>query len=223
MKLSRVGSGGWLTLIGGGEFSFGETLTADKAWVEKLEAGPVGFLPTASGSTDYGIHFKEYMTSTFDRDVRTIPIYRPRDARRSKNLERIEECAAVYIGGGITDQLIETLIDSPALETLARKLGSGGAVIAISAAAQALGVAARGLVGQSELAGFGWLAGAAVEPNFDPGHDRRLRQIMENPAVQLGLGLPAGSAVLMGPENEHQFVGTSFLLEDADGDYKVCE
>jgi len=221
MTFSRVGNEGWLTLIGGGEFSFGETLAADKEWVGKLGPGPIGFLPTASGSTDYGIHFTEYMAQTFDREVRTIPIYRPRDARRAKNLERLEETAAIYIGGGVSDHLIETLGDSPALESLARTLGSGGSVVAIAAAAQALGVLTRGLVGHRELSGFGWLSNGVVEPNFDPGHDRRLRQMMGSAIVQWGLGLPAGSAVLMGPSDQCEFVGKSFLLEDADGDYKI--
>jgi cyanophycinase-like exopeptidase len=221
MTLARVGNKGWLTLIGGGEFSFGETLAADKEWVEKLRPGPIGFLPTASGSTDYGIHFTEYMAETFNREVRTIPVYRPRDARRAKNMERLEESAAIYIGGGVSDHLIETLEDSPALETMARFLGSGGSVIAIAAAAQAFGTLARGMTGHRELTGFGWLPSGVVEANFDPAHDRRLRQMMGNSMVQWGLGLPAGSAVLMGPSDQYEFVGKSFLLGEADGDYKV--
>jgi cyanophycinase-like exopeptidase len=223
MTLARVGNEGWLALIGGGEFSFGETLAADQAWVESLAPGPIGFLPTASGSTDYGGHFKEYMAETFDREVRTIPIYRPRDARRVKNLKRLEESVAVYVGGGVSDQLVETLQDSPALECLARILGSGGTVVAIAAAAQAFGVLVRGLMGPRELPGFGWLANGVVEPNFDPAHDRRLRQLMGHSSAPWGLGIPAGSAVILGPAKNNKFVGTSFYLKDADADYDVFE
>lgn len=223
MTLARVGNEGCLALIGGGEFSFGETLAADKAWVENLAPGSIGFLPTASGSTDYGVHFKEYMAKTFEREVRVIPIYRARDARRAKNLQRLEESAAVYVGGGVSDQLIETLEDSPALESLARNLASGGAIVAIAAAAQAFGVLVRGLIGQRELPGFGWLVNGVVEPNFDPAHDRRLRQLMGHPSAHWGLGIPAGSGVILGPSNRNVFVGTSFFLNDADGDYDVFE
>ena len=35
VPLARPPGGGWLALLGGGEFSFGETLDADQAWVEK--------------------------------------------------------------------------------------------------------------------------------------------------------------------------------------------
>ncbi|MEJ2085803.1 MAG: Type 1 glutamine amidotransferase-like domain-containing protein [Acidobacteriota bacterium] len=221
MTLERIGSQGCLALIGGGEFSFGETLLADRAWLEDLTPGPIGFLPTASGSTDYGTHFEQYLAETFDREVRTIPIYRSRDARRTKNLERLEECVAVYIGGGVADQLIETLADSPALETLARLLGEGRTIIAIAAAAQALGAVARSLRGSNDLVGLGWLTSGVVEPNFDPGHDRRLRQMMSVTGVRWGLGLPAGSALLMGPSNQNKFVGTTFVLQDADGDFEI--
>jgi len=221
MTIQRLGSQGCLTLIGGGEFSFGETLVADRAWLEESAPGPIGFLPTASGSTDYGAHFEQYLGETFDREVRTIPIYRSRDARRSKNLQRIEDCAAVYMGGGIADQLIETLADSPALETLGRLLGEGRTVVAIAAAAQALGILARSLRGRTDLVGLGWLPSGVVEPNFDPAHDRRLRQLMSASGVQWGLGLPAGSAVLMGPSKQNVFVGTAFVLEDADGDFEI--
>lgn len=57
----RVEGDGWLALIGGGEFSFGETLAADQAWLAKTAPGPVGFLPTASGSADYPRHFTDYL------------------------------------------------------------------------------------------------------------------------------------------------------------------
>ena len=45
VPFTRPPGGGWLCLLGGGEFSFGETLDADHAWVEKTPAGTIGFLP----------------------------------------------------------------------------------------------------------------------------------------------------------------------------------
>lgn len=221
MPMRRVAGNGWLVLVGGGEFSFSETLAADRAWVERAPAGPVGFLPTASGSTDYGQHFAEYMGGTFGREVETVPVFRPRDARRGKNLERIGRCAAVYLGGGVTDHLLETLAGSPAAEALGGRLAAGGVVVAIAAAAQACGTLARSLFGGQTLPGLGWLPGGVVEPNFNPAHDRRLRRLMAERGIEWGLGLPAGSAVLLGPQGQVEQVGTTFLLEDAEGDYMV--
>lgn len=219
--VKRIPGQGWLVLIGGGEFSFGDTLEIDQAWLQRTGDGPVGFLPTASGSADYYHHFAEYLDERFNRQVELIPVYRGRDAKRQKNLERVDECSAIYIGGGVADELLSTLSDTPIQEALGRKLGSGGVVVAIAAAAQALGQVARSLFGGSSLPGMGWLPAGVVEPNFDPGHDRRLRQMMTAPGVTWGVGLPASSAMLLGPESQADFIGTSFLLEDPEGDFRV--
>ena len=218
VRPSRIPGAGWIALLGGGEFSFGETEAADRAWLSKTPPGMVGFLPAASGSTEYGGHFAGYLRRTFDRDAETIPIYRARDARRRKNCERLGECAAVYLGGGVTSHLLDALRASPALDALVEKLGEGGTVVAIAAAASSLGEVARDLFGGGSIAGLGWLTGGVVEPNFDPSHDRRLRRLLEHPEVRWGLGLPAGSAVLLGPGGEVEVVGKVFSLACADAD-----
>ncbi len=208
--------------MGGGEFTFEETLDADAAWLDKAPPGPVGFLPAASGSVDYGEHFARYLEEVFEREVVTLPIYRARDGRRGKNLERIEECAAVYLGGGVADHLLDAVADAPAAEALVAKLASGGVVVAIAAAAQALGVAARSIRPGETVPGLGWLPGGVVEPNFDPDHDRRLRRLLQAPGATWGLGLAAGSCLLLGPpageERATELVGEAWTLDDPEGE-----
>jgi cyanophycinase-like exopeptidase len=214
----RVPGAGWLALLGGGEFSFGETLAADEAWLARTGEGPVGFVPAASGSVDYGHHFADYLEGEHGRVVETVPIYRPRDARRGKNLERLAECAAVYLGGGAPDHLLEALAGSPALEIVAERLRQGGVVVAIAAAAQALGRVARSVRVGRFVDGFGWLPGGVVEPNFDPAHARRLRQMLAQPGVAWGLGIPSGAAVLLGPDDAVEVVGTAFAVAGPEGE-----
>ena len=216
-------SRGWLALIGGGEFSFEETLDAEEAWVEKLPPGPVGFIPAASGSNDYPRHFAEYMEEAFGREVEIIPIYRSRDGRRGRNSERIRDVAAVYLGGGVPDHLLEAIEDTPAAEALARKILDGGIVVAIAAAAQCAGRFARSIFRGDLIPGFGWVPDGVVEPNFDPAHDRRLRKMLAGAGVRFGLGLPSSSAVLIGPEGRVEVVGTAFRIEGAEGDIEVLE
>lgn len=220
--MRRLPGSGLLVLLGGGEFSFGETEELDRAWLAKAPEGPIGFLPTASGSVDYGRHFAGYLKEAFGREVETIPVYRHKDAVRGKNAERIAQVAALYIGGGVTDHLLEVLPGTPVGEALTAKITNGGVVVAMSAAAQAAGKVVRSLQTRTLMAGLGWLPDGAVEPNFDPDHDRRLRQLMTAPGVSWGLGLPAESAVLLGPA-EPEIVGTAFLLRTAEGDYEVLE
>ena len=126
--LERVAGEGWLALLGGGEFTFDETLGADRAWLAKAAPGPIGFIPAASGSADYGRHLATYFGETFGREVEVIPIYRPRDGRRGRNAERILACPAVYLGGGVADHLLDALLGTPAYEALVRKLREGGVV-----------------------------------------------------------------------------------------------
>ena len=209
---------GWLALLGGGEFTFGETEEADRAWLERCPAGPIGFLPAASGSIDYGKHFTTYMKEAFAREVEIVPIYRDRDARRVRNCERIRACAAIYLGGGVADHLIEALAGSPALAALEAKLADGGLVVAIAAAAQACGAEVRSVFGGRLVPGLGLLPGAVIETNFDPGHDRRLRKLLEGTAGRFGLGIPAEGALLLGPEGTFEAVGTVFRLAGLDAD-----
>jgi len=51
-----------LVLIGGGEFSFGETREIDEQLIARLPADNkrIAFLPTASGSAEYATHLGNY-------------------------------------------------------------------------------------------------------------------------------------------------------------------
>lgn len=221
--LRRIPGDGWLALLGGGELTFGETFDADEAWVAKAAPGPVGFIPAASGSDDYARHFGEYLKEELEREVELIPVYRGRDARRGRNAERIAAVSAVYLGGGVADHLLDALSGSPAAEALTRKLQTGGVVVAIAAAAQAAGRVVRSIAPGRVIPGFGWLPEGVVEPNFDPGHDRRLRKLLEQEGVRWGLGIPPESAVLLGPDGVVEVVGTAFYVEGPAGEMEVLE
>jgi cyanophycinase-like exopeptidase len=213
-----VTANGWLCLLGGGEFSFGETEEADRAWLEKTPRGIVGFVPAASGSADYGRHFAEYLGQSHGREVEVIPIYRDRDARRGRNLERLGQAAAVYLGGGVPDHLLDAIAGSPAAEALAAKLAGGGVVVAIAAAAQACGATVRSVFGGRALTGLSLLPDAVVETNFDPGHDRRLRQALAASPGTRGIGIASGAALLVESGGRFEGVGDIFTLAGADSD-----
>lgn len=217
VTIPRRAGKGWLVLIGGGEFSFEETEAADAAWLKKTsqQDGTVGFIPTASGSTDYGNHFAIYLDEYFNRLVETVPIYRARDARRGRNAQRVDCADDLYLGGGVSDHLLEALNGTPCLEAIEKKLDEGAAVVAIAASAQALGQVVRSLFGKRLLDGLGWLPGVAVDTNFDPSHLRRLRQLVARKDVALGVGLAAGAALLLGPDGEQEIVGDVYVLPNA--------
>ena len=221
--IQRIAGQGWLALLGGGEFSYGETFDADEVWLAKTAPGPVGFIPDASGSNDYPRHFGEYRADELEREMEIIPIYRSRDSRRGRNAERIAAVPAVYLGGGVADHLLDALAGSPAAEALTRKIQTGGMVVAIAAAAQAAGRIARSIAPGQTIPGFGWLPEGVVEPNFDPGHDRRLRKLLELPGIRWGLGIPPDSAVLLGPDGAVEVIGSAFYVEGPAGEMAVLE
>lgn len=223
MRGLRIPGQGWLALLGGGEFSFGETFDADEAWLAKTAPGPIGFIPAASGSNDYPRHFGEYLSDELQRELEVIPIYRSRDSRRGRNAERIAAVPAVYLGGGVADHLLDALAGSPAAEALTRRIETGGMVVAIAAAAQAAGRVARSIAPGQTIPGLGWLPEGVVEPNFDPGHDRRLRKLLELPGIRWGLGIPPESAVLLGPDGVVEVVGSAFYVEGPNGEMEVLE
>ncbi|HET7710566.1 MAG TPA: Type 1 glutamine amidotransferase-like domain-containing protein, partial [Thermoanaerobaculia bacterium] len=127
-----------LVLIGGGEFSFGETEEVDRFLISRLPAGNqrVAFLPTASGSNEYATHLgNHFRRLNAEVETANVPIYRGRDVRRRRSLEQIERAGLIYIGGGVTNNLIGVLRETPAEEALRRAAANGAIIAAIGAAA----------------------------------------------------------------------------------------
>jgi peptidase E len=199
-----------LALIGGGEFSFGQTREIDELLLQELPADrrTVAFLPTASGSAEYAQHLGAYFRR-IDPSVETInvPIYRGRDNRRQKNLALIASAGMIYLGGGVTNNLLAALRDSPAEEAL-REAAAGGAIVAaIGAAASSFGIHTRDMRGGGPLPGLGWLPHAIVETGFEPENDTTLRRFMSLPDVQIGVGIPVGNALMIRADGSAEIAG----------------
>lgn len=199
-----------LVLIGGGEFSFGETREIDQFLLSHMPADrrTVAFLPTASGSAEYAAHIGKYFHE-LDPSVETInvPVYRGRDSRRQKNLATLTGAGMVYLGGGVTNNLLETIRESPT-EVALRDAAAGGTVVAaIGAAASCFGAWAREMRGGTALPAFGWLANTVIDTAFDPSNDTTLRRLMSLEGVTLGLGIPPKTAIAISADGSTQIVG----------------
>jgi cyanophycinase-like exopeptidase len=200
-----------LVLIGGGEFSFGETREIDQLLLSRMPADrrTVAFLPTASGSAEYAAHFGAYLHGLDPTvTVVNVPIYRGRDSRRQKSLTAILNAGLVYLGGGVTNNLAPVLRESAA-ELAMRDAASNGVVIAaIGAAASCFGTHARDMRGNSSaIAALGWLANTVIDTAFDPQNDTALRRLMSLPDVKLGLGIPPKTALVIGRDGSTEIVG----------------
>lgn len=204
-------AGGWTVLIGGGEFSFGDTEEIDRFLVAKMPSDKrnVAFLPTASGSPEYAEHFGRYLSGIRDDlVVENVPIYRPRDARRAKNLRKLIEAGMVYIGGGVTNRMIETMRLQPVVEALREAVARGTVLAAIGAAASALGIATRDIERPAaSLPGLGIVDRAVIETGFSPNDDTMLRRLMSLPEAAVGIGIPPASAIAIGPDHRAEILG----------------
>src|SRR6266550_1772026 len=171
-----------LVLIGGGEFSFGETREIDELLLRAMPADrrTVAFIPAASGSAEYATHLGAYFKQ-IDASIETVnvPIYRPRDARRQKNLDQLLAAGMIYLGGGVTNNLLAAIHES-ATDIALRDAAANGAVIAaIGAAAACFGTHARDMRGvTAALPALGWLADTLIDTAFDPQNDTALRRLM---------------------------------------------
>jgi cyanophycinase-like exopeptidase len=203
-----------LVLIGGGEFSFGETREIDEFLLSRLprDRRRIAFLPTASGSPEYAQHIGRYFHE-IDGSVETInvPVYRGRDNRRQKNLDLILGAGMIYIGGGVTNNLLATLRESPA-ELAIREAASNGAVVAaIGAAASSFGTHARDMRTGGALEGLGWLRATVIDSAFDPASDTALRRLMSLPDVEIGIGIPPRTALVVEGDGSTRVVGAGSI------------
>jgi cyanophycinase-like exopeptidase len=188
-----------LVLIGGGEFSFGETREIDEFLVRRMppDRKTIAFLPTASASAEYAVHLGKYFKQ-IDPQIETInvPIYRGRDSRRQKNLNQLLAAGMIYVGGGVTNNLLATLRESPAEMALRHAAANGAVIAAIGAGAASFGTQTRDMRSSaSALPALGWLQNTVVETGFDPQDDTMLRRLMSIPDVRAGIGIPPGTAV----------------------------
>ncbi len=211
LQIPGAPTSGWLVLIGGGEFSFGETREFDEFLLSKLPADnrTIAFVPVASGSNEYATHFGTYLRGIDPSvEVSNVPIYRPRDARRVKNLDRLESAGLVYIGAGVTNKVVESLRNSPVVESLGRVLAAGKTVAAIGAAAAAMGVATHDIERPGGwLPGLNMVPGAVIETGFEASNDTPLRRLMSLPDVTLGIAIPRDAAIAVAPNRSVTILG----------------
>ncbi|MGH9456776.1 MAG: Type 1 glutamine amidotransferase-like domain-containing protein [Thermoanaerobaculia bacterium] len=211
LTLPGTPTDGWLVLIGGGEFSFGETEEFDRFLIGKMPADRrrIAFIPTASGSPDYARHLGSYF-ATLDPSLETVnvPVYRSRDVKRGKNLETIRTAGLVYVGGGVTNLLAETLRASPAEEAMREALARGAVVAGIGAGAACFGAWTLDVRRPgAPLPGFGWIPGAAIETAFDPSSGESLARLMSLGDVLVGLGIPSNAALAVAPDRTATILG----------------
>jgi cyanophycinase-like exopeptidase len=200
---------GWLILTGGGELE--DVADIHRAAIEAMsDESPAVFVPTASKLPDEGRGRGQIVTEQIQElggpTGYVAPIFSRTDAGDPKNVRRVTQAGLVYLGGGQAHKLIETLNGTPTLDALAAVYEAGAVVIAEGEAACALG--AWGLCAEGNtIAGWSWLPDVLICPSFDG--SAVLREAIKAKPECLGLGIPQGVALALGPENQVRTLSAS--------------
>lgn len=206
----RTGAG-WLILAGGGRWQTGETGSVDAAalgWAD-LDC-PIVVLLTAGGSSAEGEALLEYYGEMGGPSGYILPIHTRADAQRTESYQLLAGAGLIYISDGPDlIGLIQTLHESPALAGLECAFDNGASIVGMGSGAVALGawVASQDATGQG-VAGWGWLPGVIVEPHFTGTESSdRLRSLLNTHPNCLGLGIPDGTALALGPNGRVETLG----------------
>lgn len=194
---------GWLVLAGGGEWQEGETGEIDAAalgWSDLHR--PVAVLPTAGTSTAEGEALLDYYAELGGPSGCLVPILDASSAHEAENYQLLRESGLIYIADGPDPVgLVRILRQSPALEAIALAFEEGATVLGVGAGAAALGAwIAADSAEQDGERGWGWLPHVVVAPHFTGAKSTgRLRSLLDAHPQCLGLGVPDGVALGLGP------------------------
>ena len=196
---------GWLVLVGGGNLD--ETADIARAAIEAMsDESPAVFVPTASATPEAGRDEGARVVAQIEEmggpAGYVAPIFTRTDATDPKNTRRLMNAGLVYLGDGLARRLVEMLADTPTFDALAAAYRAGAVIVAAGQAASALGVWCMGVRDADLLRGWGWLPDAIICPSFGDAAAPALRAALKLQPECLGLGIPRGVALALGPENQ---------------------
>lgn len=197
---------GWLVLVGGGAWARGDTQWIDVAALSVADPGrQVVFVP-AAGCRD-GAELLAYYEDLGALPGVVAPIYTPEDAARPEVRRLLTQAGLIYLGDGDSRKLIDALAGSEALDGMAAAFRRGAVIVAVGAGAVALAAWGRASLRQAQsgidtpVAGWGWLAGAVIEPHFQGESSAlRLREMVARTNARYGLGIPERTALALAPD-----------------------
>jgi cyanophycinase-like exopeptidase len=214
---------GWIILGGGGELE--DIVDIHRAAIKAMsDEAPVVYVPAASARPDAGRERGQLVVEQIEELGGPVgfvaPIFTRADAGDPKNVRRLTQAGLVYLGDGSAQKLVETLAASggavssgaahntAAIEALAAAFAVGAVILAEGEAACALGAWGLGADGVIR-AGWDWLPDTLIRPSFDDSAAAALREAIKSRPECLGLGIPPGVALALGPENQVQTLSAS--------------
>ena len=210
----RAGAGG-LVVSGGGSWRESETGEVDAAvlgWAD-LDR-PMAILPTAGTSMPEAEALLDYYVDLGGPNGYVVPIFDAVGAQLPENCDLLEGAGLIVISDGpdwVT--LARALRESPAMEAAVRAFQRGAAITGIGAGAAALGAWVPDPDSQNAETlrsepGLSWLNNVIVAPRFEGSETaHQLRRLLGLKPNCLGLGVPEGTALGLGPGGKVANIG----------------
>ena len=209
--LRWIAGAGWLVLGGGGNPENGETGDIDAAalgWSD-LDC-PISVLLTGGGSTEAGEAHLDAFADLGGPNGIIVPVYGAEDAHRIENCQLLSESGLICLADGPDAMgLAETLRGSPALGAIIQAFRGGATLLGMGAGAAVLGSWTTDSSGaRRPEPGLALLHGAIIKANFGrAGSAKQLRQVLLDYPDCMGLGIPEGVALALGPGGRVETVG----------------
>jgi len=208
----RTGAG-WLVLVGGGPRAVVDWDLVDTAilgWA--IPGRPSAAVVTAAGAVREAEDALETWADMGGASGYVVELLDGSDARRAENAALLSEAGLVYLADGPGALgIVRALSGSPALDAIGYAFEGGAPIVAVGAAAVALGawVADSALPSHREP-GLAWVSNVVVAPHFTGAQNAEgLRQLLVAHSDCLGLGIPEGSALALGPGGRIETLGPS--------------
>lgn len=211
---------GSLVLIGGGE----KPPEAMRKFVE-LAGGveaPIAVVPTASSEPDTGEYYVKLFRELGCKDVVSLEIHRPADARKPELVAAAARARGIFFGGGDQVRIATAFSGSPVLAAI-RRAHAAGAVIGGTSAGTAC-QSPRMLTGEGDFKvvrtravelweGLGFLPGVVLDQHFlaRQRENRLLSVILEHPE-ELGVGIDEDTAIWVRPDRTFEVMGRSAVM-----------
>lgn len=193
---------GWLVLVGDGDWRRWEASEIGDHILALADfSRPPVYLSAVGGSAEEGEALLDYLAEMGGPRGYVLSLFSAGDAWLDENNRLLAEAGVILLGDGDPLAIAEALRGTPALEGIARAFLEGALVVGLGGGAAALGewVVVEGGAGGE---GWGWV-GCAVVPRFaGASHSPALRAALRARPGSVGLGLPAGTALALGPAGQ---------------------
>ena len=203
--LSWLDGEGWLILAGGGDWQTGITDEVDTRLLSIANLDRPMVVLLADGSHTQADALLDHYTELGGPggEAFTLSEMTREQLRTPHFLSMLEEGGVLYLGGSNPLPLVQNLYNSPALQHITQGYTTLQAltIFGVGAGAAALAKWSFGPPPEYlQAMGLGWLSNSVVVPNFTRTEDSLILQKLPLVAPDvLGLGLPEGTALALGP------------------------